>query len=52
MPALQLCPHCQAKAEHLAPWGWSLGLLDQRVLSAQIRLSIRQVAMDRREEPA
>lgn len=78
MPALQLCPHCQAKAERLAPWGWSQGLLDQRVprqdeagklsqhpqlgelaegaakrvLSAQIRLSIRRVAMDRREEPA
>ena len=26
LPALQNCPHCQAKAEHLAPWGWSQGL--------------------------
>jgi len=26
LPALQSCPHCQAKAEHLAPWGWSRGL--------------------------
>lgn len=23
LPALQSCPHCKAKAEHLAPWGWS-----------------------------
>ena len=21
LPALQSCPHCQAEAEHLAPWG-------------------------------
>lgn len=26
LPPLQSCPHCQAKAEHLAPWGWSRGL--------------------------
>jgi len=26
LPALQSCPHCQAKAERLAPWGWSRGL--------------------------
>jgi hypothetical protein len=27
LPALHNCPHCQTKAEHLAPWGWSRGLL-------------------------
>jgi transposase-like protein len=26
LPALQSCPYCQAKAEHLASWGWSRGL--------------------------
>jgi transposase-like protein len=26
LPALQNCPHCQVKAEHLAPWGWSRDL--------------------------
>lgn len=26
LPALRQCPHCQAQASHLAPWGWSRGL--------------------------
>jgi transposase-like protein len=26
LPALQECPHCQAPASQLAPWGWSRGL--------------------------
>ena len=35
MPALQSCPHCQAKAEHLAPWGWSRGLRRYRCKSCR-----------------
>ena len=26
LPACQCCPHCQAEATQLAPWGWSRGL--------------------------
>lgn len=26
LPALRQCPHCQATASRLAPWGWSRGL--------------------------
>ncbi|MFQ2132448.1 IS1595 family transposase, partial [Aeromonas hydrophila] len=26
LPACQCCPHCQAEATLLAPWGWSRGL--------------------------
>ncbi|EIS3746468.1 IS1595 family transposase, partial [Aeromonas hydrophila] len=26
LPACQCCPHCQADAANLAPWGWSRGL--------------------------
>lgn len=26
LPVCRVCPHCQAEAEHLAPWGWSRGL--------------------------
>ena len=26
LPACRCCPHCQAEATQLAPWGWSRGL--------------------------
>ncbi|WP_393936448.1 helix-turn-helix domain-containing protein, partial [Aeromonas rivipollensis] len=26
LPPCQCCPHCQAEAAQLAPWGWSRGL--------------------------
>ncbi len=26
LPVCQCCPHCQAEATQLAPWGWSRGL--------------------------
>ncbi|MCH7370369.1 IS1595 family transposase, partial [Aeromonas sp. MR16] len=26
LPACRCCPHCQAEAAQLAPWGWSRGL--------------------------
>ncbi len=26
LPTCQCCPHCQAEATQLAPWGWSRGL--------------------------
>jgi transposase-like protein len=35
LPALQNCPHCQASAKQLAPWGWSRGLRRYRCRSCR-----------------
>ncbi|WP_439886126.1 IS1595 family transposase [Pseudomonas sp. MBLB4123] len=35
LPALQSCPHCQAAARYLAPWGWSRGLRRYRCRSCR-----------------
>lgn len=35
LPALQSCPHCQAAANQLAPWGWSRGLRRYRCRSCR-----------------
>ena len=40
LPALHNCPHCQAKAEHLAPWGWSRGLRRYRCRACRRTCSV------------
>ena len=40
LPDCRCCPHCQAEAAQLAPWGWSRGLRRYRCKQCQRTSSV------------